>query len=70
MSAKGIHPIVSEYNILWEALKHYEDRLEKLSSMETDEDKQLAYDEKLQDLEGLLNSIKAAAQEDYQLSLK
>jgi hypothetical protein len=70
MSAKGITPIVSEYRILWEALKHYEERLEKLSSMSTDEDQQLKYDEKLQDLEGLLRSVKIAAQSDYQLELE
>ncbi|MEX0730592.1 MAG: hypothetical protein WED00_09255 [Aquisalimonadaceae bacterium] len=70
MSAKGIHPSVSEYRLLWEALKHYEERLEKLSSMETDEDRQLAYDEKLQDLEGVLKSLKVAAKEDYQLDLE
>ncbi|MBB3063706.1 hypothetical protein [Microbulbifer rhizosphaerae] len=70
MSSKGFRPIVSEYHILWEALKHYENRLEKLSSMETDEDKQLSYDEKLQDLEGVLNSIKIAAKEDFQLDLE
>lgn len=70
MSGKGINPIVSEYNILWEALKHYEERLEKLSTMTTDEDQQLRYDEKLQDLEGLLASIKHAALSDYQLELK
>jgi hypothetical protein len=70
MSAKGIIPIVSEYHILWEALKHYEERLEKLSSMTTDEDQQLKYDEKLQDLEGLLRSVKIGAQSDYNLELK
>lgn len=70
MSAKGITPIVNEYHILWEALKHYEERLEKLSSMSTDEDQQLKYDEKLQDLEGLLRSIKIAAESDYQLELE
>ncbi|WP_308365718.1 MULTISPECIES: hypothetical protein [unclassified Microbulbifer] len=70
MPSKGFRPIVSEYHILWEALKHYENRLEKLSSMETDEDKQLSYDEKLQDLEGVLNSIKIAAKEDFQLDLE
>lgn len=70
MSAKGITPIVSEYRILWEALKQYEERLEKLSSMSTDEDQQLKYDEKLQDLEGLLRSVKIAAQSDYQLELE
>jgi hypothetical protein len=69
MSAKGIRPIVSEYHILWEALKHYEGRLEKLSSMSTDEDQQLKYDEKLQDIEGLLKSIKIAAENDYELRL-
>ena len=70
MSAKGIHPIVSEYRLLWEALKHYEERLSKLSSMSTDEDQQLKYDEKLQDIEGMLRSIKIAAKNDYELNLE
>ena len=69
MPAKGVQPIISEYHILWEALKHYEERLEKLSSMSTDEDQQLKYDEKLQDLDGLLRSIKIAAKNDYELRL-
>lgn len=70
MSVNGLRPIVSEYHILWEALKHYEGRLEKLSSMETDEDKQLAYDEKLQDLQGVINSVKIAAKNDYRVELE
>lgn len=70
MSSKGFSPIISEYHILWEALKHYESRLEKLSSMETDEDKQLTYDEKLQDLDSVLNSIKAAAKSDFDLEFE
>ena len=69
MPVKGIRPIVSEYHLLWEALKHYEERLEKFSSMSTDEDQQLKYDEKLQDLEGILKSIKLAAKTDYGLDL-
>lgn len=69
MPAKGIQPIVSEYHILWEALKHYEERLQKLSSMSTDEDQQLKYDEKLQDIDGLLKSVKIAAKKDYELKL-
>ncbi len=69
MPVKGISPIVSEYHLLWEALKHYEERLEKFSSMSTDEDQQLKYDEKLQDLEGILKSIKLAAMTDYGLDL-
>jgi len=69
MPAKGIQPLVSEYHVLWEALKQYEEKLEKLSSMSTDEDQQLKYDEKLQDIDGLLKSIKIAAMNDYELKL-
>lgn len=64
-----MQPIVSEYLILWEALKHYEERLEKMSSMSTDEGQQLKYDEKLQDIEGILKSLKLAAMNDYELKL-
>lgn len=70
MSHKGLSPIVSEYHILWEALKYYEERLEKFSSMTTDENQRLKYDEKLQDLDGILTTIKLAAKNDYQLELK
>ena len=69
MQDKGINPIVSEYNILWEALKHYEGRLEKMSSMTTNEDQELKYDEKLQDIDGLLNALKIADKNDYDLNL-
>ena len=64
-----MEPIVREYLILWEALKHYEERLEKMSSMSTDEGQQLKYDEKLQDIEGILKSLKLAAMNDYELKL-
>ncbi len=70
MSAKGLNFIVSEYHIINEALKHYEKYLEKLSSMTTDEDQELIYDEKLQDIEGLLNSIKILAKNHYNLNLE
>ena len=69
MSDRGIRPIVSEYNLLWEALTHYAERLEKLAAMSTDEDQQLRYDEKLQDMEGLRRSIKLAAERDFELKL-
>lgn len=69
MPAKGLALTVSEYRLLWEALKHYEERLEKLSSMSTDENQQLKYDEKLQDIEGVLASLKVAALNDYELKL-
>ena len=61
--------IVSEYRILNEALKFYEERLEKLSAMSTDEDKELEYDEKLQDIEGLINALKISAKNDYDIVL-
>ena len=69
MSVKGIQPIVSEYHMLWEAIKNYEARLEKVSSMSTDDDQQLQYDEKLQDIEGLKKSLKIAAIQNYDLKL-
>jgi hypothetical protein len=69
MPNKGIRPIVSEYHILWEALKSYEEKLEKMSELETDEDQELIYDEKLQDIEGVLNSVKISAKDDYGLEL-
>jgi hypothetical protein len=70
MLDKGIKPAVSEYHILWEALNSFEARLEKFSSMSTNEDQQLNYDEKLQDIEGLKNSIVIAAKNDFKLELK
>jgi len=70
MQNKGIHPIVSEYHILWEALKSYQAHLENLSAASTDEDQQLVYDEKIQDIDGLLNSIQIAAKSDYELNLE
>lgn len=70
MLDKGIKPIVSEYHILWEALKNYEEKLDKMSSMTTDEDQELIYDEKLQDIEGILNSLQISAKNDFGLELK
>ena len=55
---------------MWEALQFYADRLEKLSSMSTDEDQRLKFDEKLQDLDGVLRTIQHAAKRDYELDLK
>ncbi|VAW77224.1 hypothetical protein MNBD_GAMMA12-610 [hydrothermal vent metagenome] len=70
MSGRGINPSVSEYYILWEALISYESRLEKFSEMSTDEDKQLEYDEKLQDIEGIKKSLEIAAKNEFELELK
>ncbi len=57
MPAKGMKLTISEYKILNEALEFYKERLEKRSFMPNDEDKGLEEDEKLQDLEGLLNAL-------------
>lgn len=70
MRASSIKLIVSEYHVLWEALQHYEAHLEGLSSACQDEDKQLVYDEKLQDIEGMKRAIASSAMADYQLELK
>ena len=69
MPAKGMKLIVSEYHILHEALKCYEERLDKLSSMTTDEDQEAMYDEKLQDIEGIKKALKIAAKNDFGLDL-
>lgn len=61
--------IVSEYHIIHEALKCYEERLDKLSSMTTDEDQEVIYDEKLQDIEGMIKALKIAAKNDFDLEL-
>lgn len=69
MQAKGMKLIVSEYHIIHEALKCYEERLDKLSSMTTDEDQEVMYDEKLQDIDGVIKALKIAAKNDFNLDL-
>jgi hypothetical protein len=66
---EGVQPVAGGYHALWEALRHYKERLEKMAAMTTDEDQQLKYDEKVQDMDGLLASIKLAAKNDHQLEL-
>ncbi|MDH0866068.1 hypothetical protein [Mitsuaria sp. GD03876] len=61
--------IVSEYNLLWEALKLYEQHLQKVSSESSDEDEQLFADEKLMKLDGMLKDVRVAAREDWGLEL-
>lgn len=69
MPAKGMKFIISEYRVLYEALKCYEERLDKLSAMTTDEDQELEYDEKLQDIDGIIGALKIAAKSDFDLDL-
>ena len=62
--------IVSEYNLLWEALKLYEQHLLKASSGEGDEDGQILADEKLIKLEAMFKDVQGAAKHDWGLDLK
>lgn len=62
--------IVSEYNILWRALKHYEKHLQEICETTADEDEQLSVDEDLMKLEGMFRDVRAAAKADWQLDLK
>jgi hypothetical protein len=51
------------------SLQLYTEKLEKLSSMSTDDDQRLRYDEKLRDVDGILRSIQLAARRDFVLDL-
>ena len=62
--------IVSEYNIVWKALRHYEEHLQHVSATTTDEDEQLFIDEDLMKMEGMFQDIQAAAKMDWDLDLK
>jgi len=61
--------IVGEYNLLWEAMKHYRQHLEQVSANSPDEDEQLFADEKLIKLEGMFKDVQMAAKEDWGLDL-
>ncbi|WP_431046016.1 hypothetical protein [Roseateles sp. L2-2] len=62
--------IVSEYNLLWEALKHYRQHLEHVSTSSSDEDEQLFVDENLVKLDGMFKDVQVAAKQDWDLDLK
>lgn len=62
--------IVSEYNLLWEALKHYRQHLEHVSASSSDEDDQLLVDENLVKLDGMFKDVQMAAKLDWDLDLK
>lgn len=62
--------IVSEYNLLWEALKLYRQQLEHVSKSSSDEDEQLFVDENLVKLEGMFNDVRMAAKQDWDLDLR
>ncbi|MBB3192642.1 hypothetical protein [Roseateles terrae] len=65
-----IRLIVSEYNILWQALKRHQQHLEQVSATTQDEDEQLMADEDLQKMEYMLRDIQDAAKADWGLDLK
>ena len=62
--------LVNEFNIIWEALNHYEKYLENMSTSAPTEDEELLYDEKLQDLENTKKTVQYAALNSYGLELK
>lgn len=62
--------IVSEYNIVWEALKHYEKHLQEISQNSDDEDEEIIADDKLSRLEGMFKDLQDAARQDWDLELK
>lgn len=61
--------IVSEYNLLWEALKLYERHLQQASSAAESEDAQILADEKLIKLAAMFKDVQAGAQDDWGLTL-
>ncbi|ALV06451.1 hypothetical protein [Roseateles depolymerans] len=66
----AIRLIVSEYNILWAALKHYRQHLEHVAATTADEDQQLNADEDLMKMDYMAQSIQACAKEDWGLELR
>jgi hypothetical protein len=62
--------IISEYNILWAAMKHYEQHLEQVAATTDDEDKQLDVNEDLMKMEYMFKNIKRSAKEDWQMELE
>lgn len=62
--------IVGEYNVIWEALKHYEKHLQQISQTSEDEDEEILADDKLMKLEGIFKDLQDAALKDWGLELK
>lgn len=62
--------LVKEYNIIWEALSHYEKYLEQMSLSASSENEQLVFDEKLQDIDDVRKTIRYGALNSYGLELK
>ncbi|WP_067067206.1 hypothetical protein [Roseateles chitosanitabidus] len=62
--------IVSEYNLLWEALRLYEQHLQRESTQAEGEDAQILADEKLIKLDAMLKDVQEGAQRDWGLDLR
>jgi hypothetical protein len=62
--------IVGEYNVIWEALKHYEKHLQQISQTSEDEDEEILADDKLMKLEGIFKDLQDSALRDWGLELK
>jgi hypothetical protein len=62
--------LIKEYNILWEALIHYEKYLEQMSLSAPTEDEEVLLDEKLQDIENVRKTLQYGALNSYGVELK
>ncbi|PUA26815.1 MAG: hypothetical protein B0W54_23490 [Cellvibrio sp. 79] len=62
--------LIKEYNIIWEALTHYEKHMEQMSLSASAEDEELSFDEKLQDIEVTRKTIQYGALNTYGIELK
>ena len=62
--------LIKEYNIIWEALAHYEKYLAQMSLSSSSEDEELIFDEKLQDIESARKTIQYGALNSYGVELK
>ena len=61
--------LASEYHLIWDALSQYEKYLENMSLSASNEDEELEYDEKLQDLMNTKKTIQHSALNDHGLEL-
>lgn len=61
--------LVSEYNIVWDALNHYEKFLENMSLSAESEEEELKFDDQLQDLLSTKKTIQYGALNEYGLNL-
>ena len=70
MHENGMVFIIKEYKILYESVKYYKKHLEVQSEIESDDDKQLLIDEKIQDAEGVMTALLVSARRNYGIEIE